>query len=665
MHGYLIPRNGPPVNADLPLVLADDAQPRAASDGDRQSLYRAYRSLTFGEIAGQSHVTRTLRNAVVSGTVAHAYLFTGPRGTGKTSTARILARAANCLQPRQGEPCNACAICTSMLERRSLDLIEIDGASNNSVDDVRELRDRVNFRPAAARRKVFIIDEVHMLSIGAFNALLKTLEEPPEHVLFVLATTEVHKVPATVTSRCQRFDLRPVPLPEMVRRLSYVCAHEGMSAGEDVLRFIAAQSTGSLRDALSLLEQIRAYCGDTLNLQDVESALGLARTGQVAGLADAIAAGDLGAALLGVGDLIEYGIDPRQLARQLSGYWRDALEGRARGQLATEPHVAPLRADQMVPVLRSLLSVESTTRRSDSPRWALELAVAEATLALAGVSGRTADEAVYTAGVAAPQGRSGRVPDPVRANGATVAVPRSGRPEPVAPAPQPMPADHVTPDLAAPPVEATVGAGETAPRLPEPSMLDLPTAPEAPLADTQMARMPEPDGCAGDEQASVDAPHAEALESGKPDETPLPYDSVVAAQASGEMPGAIAPDAAPLTTEDVRERWPAVLRWLDEQRKTNVKTYLGGTSAQGISVDGETVVIGFPGANEFYRTQLERPGNRAVLVSALEAALGGRWNVRCVTITGLTPPPSAEDFELFAADAEQTLRERKRRMSGS
>jgi DNA polymerase-3 subunit gamma/tau len=185
-------------------------QPPAVSD--RGALYRTYRSRTFDEVVGQAHVTQTLRNAVRYGKVAHAYLFTGPRGTGKTSTARILARAVNCLQPRDGEPCNSCSICVSMLDRRSLDLVEIDGASNNSVDDVRELRERVNLRPAEGRRKVFIIDEVHMLSIGAFNALLKTLEEPPDHILFALATTELQKVPATVRSRCQLLELRPIPI---------------------------------------------------------------------------------------------------------------------------------------------------------------------------------------------------------------------------------------------------------------------------------------------------------------------------------------------------------------------------------------------------------------------------------------------------------------------
>src|SRR6185312_5565426 len=302
--------------------------------------YRAYRSRTFAEVVGQQHVTQTLRNAVIHGKVGHAYIFTGPRGTGKTSTARILARAVNCLAPRDGEPCNECAICLSMLERRSIDLIEIDGASNNSVDDVRELRDRVQFRPAEARRKVFIIDEVHMLSIGAFNALLKTLEEPPDHILFLLATTEIHKVPLTVLSRCQRHDLRSVPLPEMKARLRYICTEEGLEVEDAVIELLAALGTGSLRDAESLLEQVRAYCGDSLRLAEVEAALGVARLGEIAALADLMAAGDLAGTLLLLGAMMDGGIEPRQLTRQLSGYWRDAILARARRQKVAEPNVA-------------------------------------------------------------------------------------------------------------------------------------------------------------------------------------------------------------------------------------------------------------------------------------------------------------------------------------
>src|SRR5919198_4943113 len=215
------------------------------------ALYRRWRSRGFFEVVGQANVTRTLRNAVRSGSVGHAYLFAGPRGTGKTSTARILARAVNCLNPQDGEPCNHCAPCQAMLANRCLDLVEIDAASNNSVDDVRDLRDKVHYAPTEVKRKVYIVDEAHMLSTGAFNALLKTLEEPPAHVLFVLATTEVHRVPATILSRCQRFEFRRVPFDALVARLRHIATREGYAIEDRALELLARQGTGSVRDAVS------------------------------------------------------------------------------------------------------------------------------------------------------------------------------------------------------------------------------------------------------------------------------------------------------------------------------------------------------------------------------------------------------------------------------
>jgi DNA polymerase-3 subunit gamma/tau len=368
----------------LVIAVYEDPNPSAVGSGpaERVSLYQRYRSRTFAEVVGQQAVTQTLRNAVRYQQVSHSYLFTGPRGTGKTSIARILARAANCVQPQGGEPCNACGICLSMLQGASLDLVEIDGASNNSVDDVRELIARVNFRPAAARRKVFIIDEVHMLSLGAFNALLKTLEEPPEHVLFLLATTELHKVPATILSRCQVLRLRRIAVADMVDRLQFIASREGMQVEPGVLDLLAQQGDGSLRDAVSLLEQIRAYCGDRLELREVQGALGLVGPEMLVRVAEAMASGDLATALVALGDLIADGMDARQLGRQLTSYWGEVLYARARRQNLSAPHVAALQADAIAAVLRSLLSVESPARRSDAPRLALEVAVAEATLSI-------------------------------------------------------------------------------------------------------------------------------------------------------------------------------------------------------------------------------------------------------------------------------------------
>ncbi|RME48840.1 MAG: DNA polymerase III subunit gamma/tau, partial [Caldilineae bacterium] len=288
------------------------------------ALYRKWRSQTFEEVIGQQHVTQTLQNAIETNRVAHAYLFTGPRGTGKTSTARILAKAINCTGDAP-KPCNACDICRAITEGRLMDLIEIDAASNTSVDDVRDLRDKVGFRPAQARIKFYIIDEVHMLSKSAFNALLKTLEEPPEHVIFVLATTEPEKIPATILSRCQRFDFRRIRVDDIVGRLRFIVEQEGLQAEDAALTYIARQASGSMRDAISLLDQLTAYGQETITLQLVHSVLGVADDAAVKTLIDHLLAGDVSGGLEHLNRIIGDGADPRQLTLKVLEYLRGML----------------------------------------------------------------------------------------------------------------------------------------------------------------------------------------------------------------------------------------------------------------------------------------------------------------------------------------------------
>ena len=296
-----------------------------------QALYRKWRSQTFEEVVGQEHVTTTLLNALRDGRVAHAYLFSGPRGTGKTSTARILAKALNCTD-EENRPCNRCRHCTSINEGRMLDLIEIDAASNNSVDDVRELREKVGFRPSECRYKVYIIDEVHMLSSSAFNALLKTLEEPPPYARFVLATTEPHRIPATVLSRCQRFDFRRIPVAEIAAHLEHIAAEEGYDVQEAAVFAIARSAQGCMRDAVSLLDQMTSYGATTaeggspaISLEQVQQVLGSVASATVAAFVEVLATKDIAAGLQLIHDLLLLGGSLHEFAGQVVEHLRGVM----------------------------------------------------------------------------------------------------------------------------------------------------------------------------------------------------------------------------------------------------------------------------------------------------------------------------------------------------
>jgi DNA polymerase-3 subunit gamma/tau len=352
-----------------------------------QAFYLKWRPIEWDQVVAQDHVTTTLRNAVAADRVAHAQLFAGPRGTGKTTTARLLAKAVNCLaEDLTNRPCNECEHCAAVNAGRFLDLIEIDAASNTSVDDVRDLRDKINFSPNQGRYKVYVIDEVHMLSTAAFNALLKTLEEPPRHAIFILATTEVHKIPATVLSRCQRHEFRRIPVIDINTQLQEIVSKEDIQAETAALNLIAHQATGSMRDAISLLDQL-ASTGKPITLELAHAVLGTATNQAVLEVVDAIVAKDPAAGLEYIHRALDAGSDPRQFARQIVDYLRDLLLVRAnnadqidaaaeiRAQMAR--HAQAFSTPELLSVIRSFNQAASNARSTWQPALPLEMAFIE------------------------------------------------------------------------------------------------------------------------------------------------------------------------------------------------------------------------------------------------------------------------------------------------
>ncbi len=290
-----------------------------------QVFYRKWRPQTLAEVVGQEQVTQTLSNALTTGRISHAYLFYGPRGTGKTSTGRILAKAVNCTGRGKSKPCNHCEMCRATTEGRALDVIEIDAASNRGIDEIRDLREKVNYAPNQARYKVYIVDEVHMLTKEAANALLKTLEEPPPYVIFILATTEIHKVPATILSRCQRFDFRRISQAAVVSKLEHICRNEGIQIEAEGLRLIARSATGSLRDAENLLEQLTTYYGSEIALRQIQEVLGITGDQRAKELVKYIVNNDTSAGLITINSVNSDGLDLRQFNRELIEYLRELL----------------------------------------------------------------------------------------------------------------------------------------------------------------------------------------------------------------------------------------------------------------------------------------------------------------------------------------------------
>ena len=352
-----------------------------------KALYRAYRPQTFKDVVGQEHIIKTLKNQIENGNVGHAYLFCGTRGTGKTSTAKIFARAVNCIDSVNEEPCNECEVCKDILNDNIMDVIEIDAASNNSVDDVREIRENVKYTPAKCKYKVYIIDEVHMLSQGAFNALLKTLEEPPSYVIFILATTEPHKIPATILSRCQRFDFKRVTVQDMSSRMKEICEDVNIEVDERALNLIARNSQGALRDALSILDQCMSFSDDKIEYKDVVDLLGTVNIEQLFEMAEYVIKEDTKKCLEILNEFVIWGKDIKNLIDDLIDHFRNLMICKVSTELdeiisLPEETIEQLKAqsnlietNDIIRILNILSETQDNIKSSSNPRVLAEVSI--------------------------------------------------------------------------------------------------------------------------------------------------------------------------------------------------------------------------------------------------------------------------------------------------
>ena len=429
-----------------------------------RALYRQYRPEVFDEVLGQDHIVRILKNQIATGSTSHAYLFCGTRGTGKTTTARLLAKGLNCLSEGQ-RPCGQCPNCQAIKEGSFLDVIEIDAASNRGVDDVRELRESVKYPPAAGRMKVYIIDEVHMLTTEAFNALLKTLEEPPEYVTFILATTEVHKLPATVLSRCMRLDFKRVPETVLIKGMSDICASLGINVTEDALRIIAANADGSVRDGLSILDQCIAGREEQVTADDVLEFLGASGAEDFLELTDMVRKKRTEEAIIFLSRLLEDGKDVRQFMRDWTGHYRNLLLVKYMRNPETilgmsaenierlRRQAAVLEPEDINRGIMELSTMSNEARWSTQPRILLELAIVRLCMGAGQIRELTETRFVDTPAApattpAAPPAAVSAAPTPAEAAPAAPA-PEPAAPQPAVPAPieaeqgEPIPAEPV------------------------------------------------------------------------------------------------------------------------------------------------------------------------------------------------------------------------------
>jgi DNA polymerase III subunit gamma/tau len=551
-----------------------------------QVFYRKWRPQVLGDVVGQEPVTRTLLNALSTGHISHAYLFCGPRGTGKTSTARILAKAINCLSNGKGEPCNDCAMCLAITEARALDVIEIDAASNTSVEDIRALREKVNYAPNQARFKVYIIDEVHMLSNSAANALLKTLEEPPPHVIFILATTEVHKILATIMSRCQRFDFRRHSQGNVATELARVCQGEGIKMDAEAMRIVARSATGSMRDALNLLEQLTTFYGSEIGLAQVQATLGISGDERVKQLAGHIVDGNIAGGIATINSVNNDGMDLRQFNREFVEYLRALLLAKTNAEDSAGLTVDDLVDVKALAAKTTLSKIVTATRlfgqlgsRFDSySTLPLELALVDSVL------------------------QEERVPSAEAGEASASRVVRPARAAPGA-SPAAMPASpHASPQM----VEAKSQAGASAPAQ------DLQRTGSA----EAQAKGPSPGPLPG--PSSTPSP-------------PKPTRAAASAATAAATASSLAGTPMEVTSEIERLRlnWKVIIKQAPaDVQKHPALGVLRSAPVKPVSLEGNVVSLSF--GTKIFKEMIEKLENQKVTERVISDFLGRPCRIKCI-----------------------------------